>query len=458
MPSRRRSPKTTSFSLAFMLLTVLLTVLVTMGGASRGDVLGQVVVRGVAAAALVVMFLLVNPPADRPPRMVLGLLAATAALPLLQLVPLPPAWWGLLPGHAMLREAVSSDQPWRPLSVQPSATWNALASLLVPTSVLLLTSAVRRPERELVVGVLLALIAISALFGLLQFSGSPLENPFVNGSGGEVSALFANRNHFAVFLAFGCLIAPVWGAWHGDRSAWRAPLAAGATLLILLLILASGSRAGLASGILGTALGLTLARQLLHRLRRRLPRWAEPALAAALVAIMVAVVGISMASKRALSIDRLLSVDSAADMRTRGLSTVIEAARAYFPTGAGFGSFDTVFRMREPFELLKPTYFNHAHDEYIEILIGGGLPAMLLLVVAIGWWTMASIRVWRRAPSSEVMLGRIGSGLLLMTLVASAIDYPARTPVVMAVVALAAAWLEWGSTPQNALPPHNPDL
>lgn len=458
MLSHRRLPRSTSISLPFILLVGLLATLVMAGGASRADVLGQVVVRGAASAALVVAFLLAGPPDGRLPRTVLTLLAATAALPLLQLIPLPPAWWGSLPGHEVLRGAVAGDQPWRPLSIQPSATWNAAASLLVPASVVLLASAVRRSERTLIMPVLLALIGISALFGLLQFSGNLFESPFVNASAGEVSALFANRNHFAVFLAFGCLLAPVWGAWDGNRAAWRVPLAIGATLLILLLILASGSRAGLAAGVLATAFGLILARQLLHSLRRRLPRWAEPAFGVAILAIVAVVIAVSVASNRAMSIDRLLSTDPAVDMRTRALPTVIEAVRAYFPTGAGFGSFDAVFRMREPFELLKPTYFNHAHNDYLEVMLGGGILAMLLVVVALGWWAICSIRVWRRKPSSEVMLGRLGSGLLLVTFVASAIDYPARTPAIMAIVALAAAWLEWGAASQHALPLNNPDL
>src|SRR3546814_14825252 len=89
-------------------------------------------------------------------------------------------------------------------------------------------------------------------------------------------------------------------------------------------------------------------------------------------------------------------------MRARGLPTVLSMIAAYFPAGAGFGGFDPIFRLHEPFRLLKPTYFNHAHNDFLEVVLDGGLPAALLLLVAIGWYAIASIR------SSEER--RVGKG------------------------------------------------
>ncbi|MFI2901517.1 O-antigen ligase family protein, partial [Klebsiella aerogenes] len=88
-------------------------------------------------------------------------------------------------------------------------------------------------------------------------------------------------------------------------------------------------------------------------------------------------------------------LDAGADVRVHALPSVLAMIRIYFPAGSGFGGFDTIFRVHEPYALLKPTYFNHAHNDWLEILLDGGLPAALLLVVALGWWLRASIRVWR---------------------------------------------------------------
>src|SRR3546814_14561816 len=55
-----------------------------------------------------------------------------------------------------------------------------------------------------------------------------------------------------------------------------------------------------------------------------------------------------------------------------------------------------------------PTYFNHAHNDFLEIVLDGGLPALLLMLVAIGWYGMASMRAWRGSGRHSVLpkLGR----------------------------------------------------
>src|SRR3546814_10970953 len=87
------------------------------------------------------------------------------------------------------------------------------------------------------------------------------------------SDLFANRNHFALFLAMGCLIAPVWAFAGKQNARWRAPVALALMTLFALIILATGSRAGILTGLLAMALGLALCwhnvRRALHRPEKR---------------------------------------------------------------------------------------------------------------------------------------------------------------------------------------------
>src|SRR5690606_2789019 len=90
-----------------------------------------------------------------------------------------------------------------------------------------------------------------------------------------------------------------------------------------------------------------------------------------------------------------------------------------------------------------PSYFNHAHNDLLEIVLDAGLPGLLLLGWAIIWWFWRTIAVWRRREVQHP-LPRLGSGILLLTIVASITDYPARTPMNMAVVVIAAVWLSGG--------------
>lgn len=463
MPTRRRAGLWAAPSLSFILLCGLLGVLWLAGGASRADALGQIFVRVGAWAALIAVILFARRPSFRPIGAATLFLLAAILLAALQLVPLPPSVWQALPGRSMLAEAAivsGQGQPWRPWSIVPGATINALSSLIVPAATLILLRGLRPSERARLPGLILGLVFASTLVGLLQFSAGGLDNPFVNDSPGEIAGSFANRNHFALFLAIGCLIAPVWAFLREDQARWRAAAALGLILLFALTILASGSRAGLALGVLAIALGLTIVRRGVAKALSRYPKWAAPALIAGVVAVLGIFVLISIGADRAISIQRALAIDPGQDMRARGLPTVLEMVGLYFPVGAGLGGFDPLFRIHEPFDLLKFTYFNHAHNDFLEIALDAGIAGLALLAAAMVWWVWAGIQAWCAGSEMRHAVPQMGAVVLLLILGASAFDYPARTPLIMALVVIAAAWLgERDSGGRGlALPRKNHDL
>lgn len=427
-------------SLSFLLLLLLLAALWIAGGASRASTYGQVVVRSAAWAAIIAGVLFARRPTFHDARPVAWLLGASILLLALQLVPLPPSLWQQLPGRTIFSDAATlsgQNQPWRPWTIVPGATMNALFSLAVPLAVLLLITSVRSTERVLLPGIMLALISASTLVGLVQFAGIGFTNPLVNDTPGQVSATFANRNHFALFVAFGCALAPVWPFVGGGRPNWRGAVALGLLPLFTLTILASGSRAGMVVGVIGLAAGLVIAWQPLRKELGRYPRWVLPVVILSVMATIALLVTVSIGADRAVSVSRMLTVEPSQDMRERGLPTVLKMIQTYFPVGTGFGTFDPMFRLHEPFNLLKLTYFNHVHNDYLEILLDGGLPGSVLLGVAIAWWFWASVRAWRKTD----VLPKLGSTLLLLVLIASLFDYPARTPLVMASIVVAGVWL-----------------
>src|SRR3546814_17873750 len=82
-----------------------------------------------------------------------------------------------------------------------------------------------------------------------------------------------------------------------------------------------------------------------------------------------------------------------------------------------------------------PTYFNHAHNDFLEIVLDGGLPALLLMLVAIGWYGMASMRAWRGSGRNSV-LPQLGSAILFIVFVARAFDSPARQTMMMSWIVI----------------------
>lgn len=436
--------------LSFILLTVLLGILWLAGGASRADVMGQVIVRGGAWLCMIAGLLFCGPPSFREVRPVALVLLAALLLVMLQLLPLPPALWQSLPGRAVLGEAAAASgqaQPWRPWSIVPGATANAAASLIVPLAVLALIASAGSQARSWLPGVLLSLMAASMMLGLLQLSSGGMNYPFVNDTPGQVGGTFANRNHFALFLAMGCVLAPVWAFQERQGRRWRGGVAFGLVLLFALTILASGSRAGMLVGGLAIGLGLLLVRQPLREELRGAPRWAFPALIVMIAGVIAAFIFISVLADRAVSISRVVALNSEDDMRSRALPTMMVMIQTYFPVGTGFGSFAPMFRMHEPFELLQLTYFNHGHNDFLEIVVDAGLPGLLLILAALGWWGRTSFRVWRAGTERHHMLAKLGSAMLFLLIVASIFDYPARTPLIMAMMVLAGVWLSGSGAP-----------
>lgn len=441
--------------LSLWLLVIFLVALWIAGGASRADVLGQAVTR-VSAWLILVAFALLSPFFDwRRVQSVLIFLGLSVLLLIAQLIPLPPAAWMALPGRELLAQAAQVSglsQPWRPLSVSPSGTMNALSSLVVPITVVVLAANLNRERHWRVVGMLLILILAGCLLALVQLSRSTFGNPLINFVPGAVSGNFANRNHFALFVALGCLVAPAWGFRGGRRQRWK-PIAALAMLpFLLLVLLVTGSRAGLALGAVGLIAGLAIVRREIQAELRSLPPLvAKLTVAGSGLALAIAVL-LSVVLGRAVAVDRALDLQAGEDLRARALPYVFEAIATYFPVGAGFGTFDRVYRIVEPDALLQATYFNHAHNDWLEIALDGGAPAIALLLGALVWWAIQSVRAWR-SNERDPILPRVGACALLLVLLASLPDYPARTPMIMAIVALAAVWLSPVARPSEAPSP-----
>ncbi len=437
-----------------LLLAIAIFVLLWVaGGASRADVIGQVIVRAGCWALLITAFLAGPRPVVAGMKPILVLLVATIALPLFQLIPLPPEWWQALPGREALL-VPGEPVPWLPWTMTPGATRNALSSLIVPTTMVVILWQASDRLLGWMPAILLGMIGIAMLLGLLQFSGVGFNNPFLNDTPGVVSSVFANRNHFALLLAIGCLIAPVWAFADREAWRWRGPLAAGLVLLFVLTILATGSRAGMLLGAIALGLALLLVGKQLRRRLSGAPRWLPLLLIATALSVMAGFIALSFAADRADAINRLIALESGDDIRSRALPTVLSMINTYMPVGSGLGGFDPVFRIHEPFALLKPTYFNQAHNDYLGIALDGGLPALAVLATAVIWWAIATVRVWRLRADRDALLGRLGSATILLILVASITDYPARTPTIMAIVVVAALWLARpaGAPTQRPLP------
>lgn len=365
------------------------------------------------------------------------LLMLLPAIPLLQLLPLPFSLWADLPGHAAAAGAArlaGLPPEWRPISLAPLETWRSLLALTPPAAIFLGAALTTESERRWLCMLVPVAAIVSLAIGALQLAGgdtSPLYFYKQTNLGSPVG-LFSNRNHQASLLVMSLPFAALWlcRARPGLRdSAPAAAALVGHVVLMVVGLVIVGSRAG----ALLVAPALLLVTTMLVRAGRLGGR---TSLMVGGLVVAVAVVAASFV------IDPLLERFSArADQRFDTAPVVAATAWRHQPTGAGIGSFPSVYAGAEPVELMAQTYFNHAHNDYLEIWLETGVLGVMALLSFIAWWVGRSYRVWTLQTTPGRNLARAGSAAIALLLVHSLVDYPVRTLALAAVLALSCALL-----------------
>jgi O-antigen ligase len=365
------------------------------------------------------------------------------------LVPFPTGLGGISSERvslAVLRDKANSPNTSTVLSIMPSATWQSLFSLFAPLAVFLLGMQLARDELTQTLPVVILIGAVSGVIGVLQLAGSP-DGPLylyrVTNNGAAVG-LFANRNHAAVLL--GCmfpLLAVFATGSHGTRSRgsqMQRLTAIAVAMLIVPLILVTGSRAGLLAGSVGMIGGVLLYRSQLssNNLQKKDPSWTYIVAASVMLCLVFATIYFS----RAEAIDRLFVDENTANSRADFWAYSLNLFWKYFPFGFGPGSFVPAFLNEEPIAMLSSRYLNTAHNDWFETGLTFGVPGILLMLSGVVYYVRRSFHLWFRMDGrrSTVALGRMASIIIAMLGIASMSDYPLRTPALMGFAALVLLW------------------
>lgn len=458
--------KLTSATARFNAFAALVFVAFLMGGSARPDVQSLAILRPLAILLGAYALTMIT---REQVRLIFipGLLLLTLAFAIaFQLVPLPPYAWADLPQRSTVAEVgavMGLGEAWRPLSLAPERTINALFALSVPGAALLLL-AVQEPERRRRVLTLFLWVAIgSAILGALQLlspDDAALYTYRITTKGAPVG-FFANRNHQSVFLACMVLVS-TWFIVSTSKRNRTAPLhtalGTAALLLCFVLVLVSGSRAGLATLALMSAVSLWYAaRSNLFPSRLSLGRWAvsRRSVFTGFGILLLGLVGMSMSQGRSLSIDRLIDSvgdESRTDLRSELAPVLWRMVSDQFPYGSGFGSFEDLYKTVEPFDLLSNRYLNQAHNDWAQFLIEGGLPGLLLLVLMFVWLVGRATQIFRAEPSSSRDRALLSFVILVALCLASVVDYPLRTPAMTVFVTTLVVMVEsWARRTPDAV-------
>jgi O-antigen ligase len=156
-------------------------------------------------------------------------------------------------------------------------------------------------------------------------------------------------------------------------------------------------------------------------------------------------------SGRAEALRRLVATVPGQELRYEKWSAVVDHLAQFMPFGSGVGTYEPVFEMIEPASLLAASYSNHAHNDWLEVVLTTGFAGVLLLAVAIVAFMVAlTRRILRGGRGSDAAFSLAGLALILMAAIASAVDYPLRTPIVAALFVIACLWARLGHTASSA--------
>jgi O-antigen ligase len=386
-------------------------------------------------------------------------LACAGAAALAALVPLPIALAHRLSPHLAAFDAAyrvdaglaaaRSASTWRPLALAPAAT--AYTCLVMGAVVVLFwtgrTALAYGGARRLARGIawigfaasLLAIVQRAVSPGRIYGWWEPLER------GAQPFGPMVNRNDFATWLLVALPVTVGYLAAHvrSHASDWRGPRGpvrwlrrldtrtiwlSAAGVLMLVALARSQSR--------GAAMSLLVAAVVWVRLARRRAEagtwWLLAGFAALAAAALAAWANLGMLLQR---FDDL-AIEGASGRRLIWRDTV-RVIRDFWLTGVGLGGYEaamTVFQQSS-----RDVFFNHAHNQYLQLAAEGGLLVSLpaaVAVVAFGRAARAALRA-DRSPMWHVRAGAV-TGVAAVA-VQSVWESGLITPANAVLVAVAAA-------------------
>ena len=384
----------------------------------------------------------------RGPALALGLLGC---LGLLQSIELPRAVVeSISPRHVEVyqqADAVLPEAELRPtLSLAPPASLATAGSLFSAAALLMAAAAAggdRARRRLLAVSVALAALfqivygARHLLAGATRIWGIEVPNLAT-----RLRGTYVNPNHMALLLEMALAVSLAWLWWGLQRHRRRVSVETRTMVVLLAALLwvgcaaalvATGSRAGMLAALTATA-----AQCLWVPAGAAQRRW-QLAGGAVLVAGLLALVPwiLRSAPAGAVAASGEVSLGSRLEAYRSSLGLVPE----YPLLGTGLGTFQEIFPVVQPASL-APGVWRHAHNDWLELLITGGVVGFAVLVAGVWLLGRRLTEVRARGRRSEDRAAALAAlGALVAVGLHELLDFGLTMPanVVILCVVLGAA-------------------
>ena len=411
------------------------------GGASQGGVLANILLQG-SAACIIAYWLWSDGrlQLQRADRMPLAILAAALLWIAIMFIPLPPALWQLLPGREFVTRGyrlLDMQLPWLSMALAPDRALRSVLALLAPVIAYFLTRRMDAVQTRRMITGFIVIAAISAALGLAQqATGQESILRFYDPTNRDSPVgFFANTNHFAVFLACSLPFAAAWVATIDPKKPAKRKSLIGLALyagLIALVLIVGSSLAGLAFLILSLIGAAYILWGRFASGRAKLLFITGIAVAAIATLSSLAAIGTGAIGAK---------FEDAPNSRANMTPVTATAGMEMAPTGSGLGSFTQVYAMHQPDRFTSTTWVNHAHNDYAELYLELGIPALLLIAAFLVWFLRMGYHLWQRRSEHEMLMAQAAWLSIAIMLLHSLVDYPLRTAAMASLFATAVALL-----------------
>lgn len=312
--------------------------------------------------------------------------------------------WLILP--LLMMSAYGLVQIALHLTVSCFETWNAISTWLARAAFFYLAFATLKVAelRTSVLSLVLGFGTLLSIVGMIQWSTSKGNVLWLIPTAyqDEVFGTFLNRDHYAVFAELILPIALTRALMSNSK--WPYSLAAG---VIYASVVESGSRAGTALVSLEAMVIMAIA------LNRKAAEYRWVFSAAALMIIC------SLAAGWQYVWFRFHSTNLFAFRREMALAS-IQMIHARPLSGFGLGTWPMVY---PAFAIFDPPgfYMNHAHNDWLELIVEGGLP-VVVAILSIGYGSLVL---------SRSSLWAIG---IPVSMLHALVDFPLQKPAIAALV------------------------
>ncbi|MDI1335909.1 MAG: O-antigen ligase family protein [Lacunisphaera sp.] len=357
-----------------------------------------------------------------------------------------------------------NDIPWLPTSVEtPFARFNLWRSFIIYATVWLTVCALwigitRRRTLHILLSLLVGNAVILGLVGFVQKASGEGKLLWLQSFPDASSfASFVYQNHAGAYfslMSFAALGLAVWHFFEGRKRMARSTPAAlwliGALLLVFAVIFSMSRGAIISLAVFGVAAVLALI--LLRSMSST--QSTTPTLVPVLVAFailgtlgfMVREIDFSAVYFRFQQLSKLQANDPSYVSRKLAGEAAAKMYGDSWVRGVGAGGFRYLFpeyvkNKPEIYEGGK-YFWEHAHNDWLEIPIELGLVGVALLVAAFGWIVWAWVRAGGLRHPLAVMIA-LGAGQIMAH---ALIDFPFHNPAILvtwwALLVISLRWLE----------------